>query len=393
MKDLLERGIVFVRRAKSLLEKADGERRNCPRCRGSGLFRPRRIWQWDSRSLQNEPCWFCEGVGVMPLFGLNGFMLGRASAAIRTEKLREQVSPPVQMHLCSARYPGSKSTFSSYGPELALSSLLYNPASVPVWTADAGEELALQRSEDNETKRREVAKLEMPGHQEGSSPDTSSGHPSRMLLYNASGTRRLDTSGLKLRPFVGRRRDYPGGRLRIRLTREANPPLSAPVISKFEQKTFEGSSSLGSKGVREADQGLLSLASGAQLIPQMLSSSSSKRVKSVGVRRRRNQIREKMEKETIQNTWRLRRLLYAKPEQISSPESSGITDALQSFSGSWKDLSRKCLAELTASSRSPSKSRFSPLGPAVPYPSLVSQPLYKKLVGKLESLPSVALVV
>ncbi|KAL3691161.1 hypothetical protein R1sor_004812 [Riccia sorocarpa] len=321
----------------------------------------------------------------MPLYGLNGFMLGRASAAIRTEKLREPaVNPPVQMHLCSAKYPGSKSRFNSYVPEQSLSSFLYNPGSIPTWTADAAEELALQSSEDNETKRSEVAELELPRFVEGSSSGSSTEQSTRRLFWLDSSAN-VSALDKRIQPIAGRRRSYPGGRLRIRMTREASAALSSPILSGAKQRI----KSLAAKEGPELDPGLLSLASGDPLIRRVLSTtSSSRRVKSAGARRRRNHIRENMEKETVQNTWRLRKLLNGNYEDHSSGDSPGIKDALQSFGGSWKDLYRKFLAEISASSRSPSKSRISPLVPAVPYSSVTSQPVQGKLVGKVQSRPT-----
>ena len=47
-------------------------------CKGSGLM----ITTGGHAS--NMPCWFCEGVGILPIVGLEGFLLARASSQVKT---------------------------------------------------------------------------------------------------------------------------------------------------------------------------------------------------------------------------------------------------------------------------------------------------------------------
>ncbi|BBN13711.1 hypothetical protein MPTK1_6g05700 [Marchantia polymorpha subsp. ruderalis] len=411
MKDLFEKGLDFARDVTSLLEKADGERRNCPRCRGSGLLNPRRLWDWSRKSGANNPCWFCEGVGVMPLFGLSGFMLGRASAAISTEKLRETVVPPVQSHLYLGKYPCTRPKFGSYNPTQDFASLLHKPNHVPIWTTEAAEEFALQKLDESEGGA--VGKLSTPVlSQESKTLEITSGHsaksaPLKLSSANArrveSRIKRLNLKGsdallqedssstldTKAQNTARKHQDLAVGSYGNRITGKPYESSNTTMILSFRERIFEKSRKSEPKQVHRPDKMFLSMPSGAQAIPCLLTNSGTKRVR--GARRRRNHIREKMEKETVENSWRFQRMLYTKPEQATPQESSQEpSDALQAFNGNWKDLSQKCLAELTASSRPSNKSRLPQVGSTAAYPPLVSQPFYGKLVGKVKLLPSVS---
>ncbi|KAG6554908.1 hypothetical protein Mapa_003492 [Marchantia paleacea] len=410
MKDLFEKGLDFARDVTSLFEKADGERRNCPRCRGSGLLNPKRLWDWSRKSVGNKPCWFCEGVGVMPLFGLNGFMLGRASAAISTEKLRETVAPPVQSHLYLGKYPCTRTKFGSYNPKQDLSSLLHKPNYVPIWTTEAAEEFALQTLDEN--KSGAVGKLSMPvlslesktleitsGHFAKSAPFKFSSANARHVqsrvnrfTFQGSDTLQEGSSSMldtEAQNTATKHQDFAVGSYGNRMTGKPYEASNTTMILSFRERIFEKCRKPERKQVHKPDKMLLSMPSGAQAIPCLLTNSGTRRVRCA--RRRRNHIREKMGRETVENSWRFHRMLYTKPEQATPQETSQeSSDALQAFNGNWKDLSQKCLAELTASSHPSNKSRLSQVGSTAAYPPLVSQPFYGKLVGKVKLLPSVS---
>lgn len=56
--------------------------RKCPRCKGSGLLENPFTRLEKSVAHSNQPCWFCEGVGALPIAGLNGFVLARATSCL-----------------------------------------------------------------------------------------------------------------------------------------------------------------------------------------------------------------------------------------------------------------------------------------------------------------------
>ncbi|KAI5065169.1 hypothetical protein GOP47_0020353 [Adiantum capillus-veneris] len=66
-----------------ILDHTGGSHRKCPRCRGSGLL-DNAIMKWTKNEAQDDqPCWFCEGIGVLPTAGLDGFVLARVKPCLK----------------------------------------------------------------------------------------------------------------------------------------------------------------------------------------------------------------------------------------------------------------------------------------------------------------------
>ncbi|CAK9881568.1 unnamed protein product [Sphagnum jensenii] len=77
MINALETSLTFLRNVREIFAKADGRTSNCPRCQGSGLLTNRSGWGCGQvLPIGNDFCWFCEGIGVIQIIGLSGFMLG-----------------------------------------------------------------------------------------------------------------------------------------------------------------------------------------------------------------------------------------------------------------------------------------------------------------------------
>jgi hypothetical protein len=55
-------------------------------------------------------------IGVIPIIGLNGFMLGRSTPILNTKKMKQHSHLPVNIQLYNGKYPGSKCKLTSYKP-------------------------------------------------------------------------------------------------------------------------------------------------------------------------------------------------------------------------------------------------------------------------------------
>jgi hypothetical protein len=53
---------------------------------------------------------------VIPIIGLNGFMLGRSTPILNTKKMKQHSHLPVNIQLYNGKYPGSKCKLTSYKP-------------------------------------------------------------------------------------------------------------------------------------------------------------------------------------------------------------------------------------------------------------------------------------
>jgi hypothetical protein len=96
MINVLETALTFLKNVREIFGKADGRTSNCPRCPGSGLLTNR--------------------IGVIPIIGLNGFMLGRSTPILNTKKMKQHSHLPVNIQLYNGKYPGSKCKLTSYKP-------------------------------------------------------------------------------------------------------------------------------------------------------------------------------------------------------------------------------------------------------------------------------------
>lgn len=139
MGELFENARVFVKNVSEIFGKSDGDRFRCPRCKGSGLNSGHQFWNRKQLSSSTESCWFCEGVGVMPVIGLNGFMFGPSKCIVNTRNVNPLPELPMKMQLYLGKYPETKCAVKTYKPSMNLADLLYDPTQFPSWMNGAHE--------------------------------------------------------------------------------------------------------------------------------------------------------------------------------------------------------------------------------------------------------------
>lgn len=110
MGEMFEKARVAMKNFTDIFGKTDGDRSKCPRCKGSGFNSGNHFWNWNQSSPSTESCWFCEGVGMMPVIGLNGFMFGRSKPIINTKNVNPLPELPMKMQLYLGKYPETKCT-------------------------------------------------------------------------------------------------------------------------------------------------------------------------------------------------------------------------------------------------------------------------------------------
>lgn len=121
-----------VRNANCIFGKAGEGRKDCPRCRGSGLLvSNRRLHQ--SLAPSNEPCWFCEGVGALPIVGLKGFVLARAISSLQNCKQYPLLAPPLNLGLHHGKYPETRCSVITFKPREEVANLVHDFSSAPSW--------------------------------------------------------------------------------------------------------------------------------------------------------------------------------------------------------------------------------------------------------------------
>eukprot|EP00250_Pteridium_aquilinum_P002414 c12626_g1_i1 orf=178-1377(+) len=106
-----------------VLEKGSESRKKCPRCRGSGLLENAFTRLEKNEACQNQPCWFCEGVGALPIAGLNGFVLARTTACL---KALNEHKPCVKFSQLHCRYGEEKPKFTKVKLDVNLADLLFD---------------------------------------------------------------------------------------------------------------------------------------------------------------------------------------------------------------------------------------------------------------------------
>lgn len=132
MGEMVEKSRNFVQNVTDVFGKADGGRFKCPRCKGSGFNFANQMWD---RNRSSDSCWFCEGVGVMPLIGLNGFMIGRCKPVISTKNLKPMPKLPLKTFLYLGKFPETKCKVKTYKPSMNLGDILYNSDHCPRWAS------------------------------------------------------------------------------------------------------------------------------------------------------------------------------------------------------------------------------------------------------------------
>lgn len=89
----------------------------------------------------------CCSMGVMSILGLNGYMLGRIDALVRTKDVRNSPGIPVDVHLHLGKISGPRCKLRSHRPSAGLSRMLYDPLSCQHWMHDAEREAMASHSD------------------------------------------------------------------------------------------------------------------------------------------------------------------------------------------------------------------------------------------------------
>ena len=89
----------------------------------------------------------CCRMGVMSILGVNGYMLGRADAIVRTKETRNRPGIPVDVHLHPGKIFGPRCKLRSHRPFTGLSRMLYDPLSCQHWLHDAEREAMSSHSD------------------------------------------------------------------------------------------------------------------------------------------------------------------------------------------------------------------------------------------------------
>lgn len=137
----------LFRNLGTAFEAKKGKHSKCPRCKGSGLLIAIGQSCWEQGHVPNEPCWFCEGVGVLPIVGLKGFILARASSHINTHDLMVQPLSPLSMETSVVEYMGTKCKIITYKPvEEECLTFSFAARNLP-WLADFEKEAELNNAD------------------------------------------------------------------------------------------------------------------------------------------------------------------------------------------------------------------------------------------------------
>ncbi|XP_024383046.1 uncharacterized protein [Physcomitrium patens] len=178
MGEMFEKARVAMKNFTDIFGKTDGDRSKCPRCKGSGFNSGNHFWNWNQSSPSTESCWFCEGVGMMPVIGLNGFMFGRSKPIINTKNVNPLPELPMKMQLYLGKYPETKCTVRTYKPSLKLADMLYDTSSFPSWMNGTNEGAVCSSSAST------------------SAPSLEGGHNSSLLTSSANEPSKSSTQGV-----------------------------------------------------------------------------------------------------------------------------------------------------------------------------------------------------
>nr|PNR55960.1 hypothetical protein PHYPA_006857 [Physcomitrium patens] len=157
---LLESARLLAENAAEAFGKADGEPSKCPRCKGSGLhMEPSTKNSHSTSTNSNNPCWFCEGMGVMAVASTDGYMLGRSNSLLNTGRFEKHLGMPVSFHLYSGKFPEAKTKLVSYKPSKHILQELQEPLSTPALHRDLPRNAASSSSSFSETQTSDSAEF------------------------------------------------------------------------------------------------------------------------------------------------------------------------------------------------------------------------------------------
>lgn len=109
-----------------------GSRKKCPCCKGSGL-RISGAQHQQSGIRSNEPCWFCEGIGSLPIFGLNGFVLARATSNLQTCDPFLQSCSSLKADFHFEKFSETRCNIRTFKPNGQMADMLHDFSSIPLW--------------------------------------------------------------------------------------------------------------------------------------------------------------------------------------------------------------------------------------------------------------------
>ncbi|CAI5993078.1 unnamed protein product [Closterium sp. NIES-65] len=148
------RALATAKAAFGLLDRLDGDRLHCPRCKGSGLLSPSQAWSRLLRpapSAANEPCWFCQGIGVMPIFDLSGFLVARCPPLVSSRHASSATLRFSSFQLFLGKFPGTRTRLVTSRLPRMLRHAIFAPALGPFCNASQ-DEASSQESQDKSPK-------------------------------------------------------------------------------------------------------------------------------------------------------------------------------------------------------------------------------------------------
>lgn len=181
---------------------------------------------------------FCGRVGVMPVIGLNGFMLGRCKPIINTKNSNPLPKSPMNMQLYLGKFPGTKCKVKTYKPSLKLADLLYDPNQLPSWMNGANGEVSTSGDSSSlltssRTKSSAIGVIQ-----------TGNRTSKFQVPISSRNLRQPNSSGRKTSPRRARgapRR--PGGSLFVTMRKTVSTSSSAPVHVSSPPKVHTSSRS------------------------------------------------------------------------------------------------------------------------------------------------------
>lgn len=245
----------------------------------------------------------CGRIGVMPVIGLNGFMLGRCKPVINTKNPNPLPKLPMKMQLYLGKFPETKCKVKTYRPSMNLTDLFYDSNRFPSWMNVAGRESNSASSGDSSSLL--------------TSARTKSSEPLKQLVTQTGNStsqiqapmfsrnlRQLNSSTIRTsprRPRVAPRRSSGGLFVAVRKTVSTSLSASPPKVhSSSKYGVLADSISGASKNTRKS--------------PLLRTPKSSR-----FPRGERNRVREEAEKEAFLRAYKLQN----SPSDSAATESPG----------------------------------------------------------------------
>eukprot|EP00246_Nothoceros_aenigmaticus_P005749 TRINITY_DN18044_c0_g1_i1.p1 TRINITY_DN18044_c0_g1~~TRINITY_DN18044_c0_g1_i1.p1 ORF type:complete len:431 (-),score=39.70 TRINITY_DN18044_c0_g1_i1:321-1613(-) len=362
-----ERAQTWVKKVTGLWGKVDGERTRCPRCKGSGLNTPKAAFGWRQAAQSDEACWFCEGVGVMPIAGLNGLMLARCDPVLSTRDFKRRPPLPIMLQLYLGKFPGTRCKTGFYKPGLDCTEWLYDPSKPPAWSkfgtdgcvsSQAGPKVAkiipndrasLQQRELPGSTPKVASSPRVPILSRTSRPQWSAGRSPRSWKTSSR-----PHSGFSHQPHTTASRSPrtpsgPQSMSNLRRTASPNDAANSGLKREFLSPRSASQRKVGSyRYDSPCRDSFVETGSPVRSTPLISSPRSAK-----SPRKERNRIREKAEKEAMERARRIQRrpLIHRAPNSFAKPEDRSQEGKWLCKAGEWlKKSSSKSYAPSSESS-------------------------------------------